>query len=156
MKEKHGNVPKRPIYTVINCSISQITEKNLLHTHFYKHLLPRHVPLCWKLHPTHISSGIKRIVSTPFPYNTSHFLNLIRGGNNTSPTGINFMLIIYVRDSHSCSREARVLQISCFLIWGRCGMGQKQRQSWTHIMFLDLLISLAVSFYHFIRRWFGA
>ena len=26
----------------------------------------------------------------------------------------------------------------------------------THIMFLDTLISLAVSFYHFIRRWFGA
>lgn len=63
-------------------------------------------------------------------YTTSHFLNLIRGGNNASPTGINFMLIIYVCDSHSCFTEARVLQISCFLIQGRCRMDRKQRHHW--------------------------
>lgn len=69
------------------------------------------------------------MVST-IPRSTNQFLNLIRGGNNASPTGINFMLIIYVSDSHSCFTEARILQISCFLIWEGCGMGQKQRHHW--------------------------
>lgn len=47
------------------------------------------------------------MVSTT-PHSTNQFLNLIRGGNNASPTGINFMLITYVTDSHSCFTEARI------------------------------------------------
>lgn len=112
--------------------------------------------LCRKLHSPQISSGVFKKWYPPFHTVLITFWTASRGGNNDSPTGINFMLIIYVSGSHSCCTEARILQISCFLIWERCGMGQKQWHHWGSHNFLDLLISLAVLFYHFIRRWFGA
>ena len=71
-------------------------------------------------------------------------------------TGINFTLIIYVSDTHSCFTEQGFCKLAAFLFGEGVGWTRIKGIIVTHSMFLHLLMSLAVYFYHFIRRRLGA
>lgn len=56
----------------------------------------------------------------------------------------------------AASQKQEFCKLVAFLFGEGVGGARSKGIVGTHIMFSDLLISLAVSFYHFIRRWFGA
>ena len=56
----------------------------------------------------------------------------------------------------AASQKQGFCKLAAFLFGEGVGWARSKGMVGTHIMFLDSLMSLAVSFYHFIRRWFGA
>lgn len=55
----------------------------------------------------------------------------------------------------AASQMQGFFKLAAFLFEEGVGWARSKGIIGTHIMFLDSLMRLGVSFYHFIRRWFG-